>query len=573
MLATVTPCTHFSISAEQLAFDCIVAVARRFEPVALSEDPDFRQRIAEGRRTLDRKLAAGEVIYGVNTGFGGNAKYVIPAEELIHHQRNLLEFLCCGTGEPLPEPAVRAAILLRANALARGFSAVRLTVIERLLDLLNHRITPVVPRYGSVGASGDLCPSAYIASAMAGHGSVIHKGKIVSAAEALKKEHIPALKLEAKEGLALLNGTTVMTGVAALVADDAGYLFRLALAGLAMAVEALESSPDYFHPAIHMAKNHPGQLGVAEILNSLLFDSRLAVPLDQIRGRLAEAGKRSGKVHGVVTAGESIQSPYSLRCAPQGLGPMLESLEQVRTVVEREANSVNDNPLIDPASDAVYHTGNFYGAHIARAMDGLKLDIANLANWMHSVMALLMDERFSGGLPNSLSPHPGVYQGFKGMQIAHTSLTVAIRHWSAPSLVHTLPTEQFNQDIVSLGTHAALTAMDMTRLLRDLIAITLLSTAQAVDLRRGGGRLGAGTRPVYRAIRGSEPVRRSRPRARPRHRRSHPADRCAGDPGAEVEPSTALHWCHAHQPAGAEGPARIPRCLSGRHHRFHDPGE
>ncbi len=274
---------------------------------------------------------------------------------------------------------------------------------------------------------------------------------------------------------------------------------------MAMAVEALRSSPDYYHPAIHMAKHHPGQVAVAEMLNSLLFDSKLAIPLDDIRHRVAEAERQAQARHDVVAAGESIQSPYSLRCVPQGLGPMQETLLEARTVVEREANSVNDNPLIDPVSDRVYHTGNFYGGHIARAMDGLKLDLTNLANWLHSVLALLMDERFSNGLPPSLSPHPGVYQGFKGMQIVHSSLVTAIRHWSAPSLVHTLPTEQFNQDIVSLGTHAALTAMDITRLLRDAVAITLLSTAQAVDLRQGGGRLGAGTRPIYRAIRSVSP--------------------------------------------------------------------
>jgi phenylalanine ammonia-lyase len=272
-----------------------------------------------------------------------------------------------------------------------------------------------------------------------------------------------------------------------------------------MAVETLLSSPDYFHPAIHMAKHHPGQLRVAEMLNSYLFGSKLAVPLDQIRQHVAEEARQARHDHDVVAAHESIQSPYSLRCAPQGLGPMLETLEQVRTVVEREANSVNDNPLIDPASDRVYHTGNFYGAHIARAMDGLKLDLANLANWLHSIMALLMDERFSNGLPPSLSPHPGVYQGFKGMQIVHSSLVTAIRHWSAPSLIHTLPTEQFNQDIVSLGTHSAMTALDITGLLRSVVAITLLATAQAVDLRRASARLGVGTKPVYRAIRAASP--------------------------------------------------------------------
>ena len=489
------------ISPEPLHLNDIVDVARRDRPVALSPDEEFRAGIRRGRELLERKLAEGEVVYGVNTGFGGNARFVIPDDELAHHQRNLLEFLCCGVGEPLPEAAVRAAILLRANALARGLSAVRPVVIERLLDLLNHRITPVVPRYGSVGASGDLCPSAYIARVMTGRGEVWYQGRRMPAAEALHATGVQPLGLEAKEGLALLNGTTVMTGVAAMVVDDASYLFRLGLGAVALTVEAMRSSPDYFHPAIHLAKHHPGQLAVAEMLNSMLFDSRLAVPLDEIRHRVEAAGREAHEQHDVVAASESIQSPYSLRCAPQGLGPMHESLEYARLVLEREANSVNDNPLIDPASQHVHHTGNFYGAHIARAMDGLKLDLANLANWTHSLMNLLMDDRFSNGLPPSLSPHPGVFQGFKGMQIAHSSLVTAIRHWSAPSLIHTLPTEQNNQDIVSLGTHSALTAMDIIGLLKNAMAITLLAAAQAVDLRQGGGRIGVGTRPIYRAVR------------------------------------------------------------------------
>src|SRR5580658_2421316 len=356
----------FTIYPQELQLNDIVAIARLHRAVALSPDAEFRENIQRGRETLERKLKAGEVIYGVNTGFGGNVRFVIPDQELAHHQRNLLEYHCCGVGDPLPEEVVRAAILLRANALARGLSAVRAVVIERLLDLLNHGITPVVPRFGSVGASGDLCPSAYIARAMCGGGEVFYRGARVPAAEALQNEGIARLDLEAKEGLALLNGTTVMTGAGSIVVDEAAYLFRLSLGALAMAAEALGSSPDYYHPAIHMAKHHPGQLAVAEMLNSLLFDSKLAVPLDEIRGRVQEANRRANGgngSHGVAAADESIQSPYSLRCAPQGLGPMQETLEQCRTVIEREANSVNDNPLIDPAADCVYHTGNFYGGH------------------------------------------------------------------------------------------------------------------------------------------------------------------------------------------------------------------
>lgn len=501
MRSMITFQVGFTIYPDDLKLDDIVAIARLGRPVSLSEDEEFRARIRRGRETLERKLLAGEVIYGVNTGFGGNVRFVIPDDQLAHHQRNLLEYHCCGVGEPLSREIVRAATLLRANALARGLSGVREIVIERLLDLLNHDITPVVPRYGSVGASGDLSPSAYIARAMCGGGEVFHRGDRISAAEALRQERIEPLALEAKEGLALLNGTTVMTGTAALVVDEASYLFRLSLGALAMTAEALRASPDYFHPAIHLAKRHPGQVRVAEMLTSLLFGSKLAVPLDEIRHRVEASGRKAHQLHEVVAAEEAIQSPYSIRCAPQGLGPMMESLEQAKDIVEREANSVNDNPLIDAAADRVYHTGNFFGAHIARTMDGLKLDLANLANWLHSLLALLMDDRFSNGLPPSLSPHPGLYQGFKGVQITHTSLVTAIRQWSSPSLIHTLPTEQFNQDIVSLGTHSALTALDIVGLLRNAVAISLLAAAQAIDLRDAADSLGAGTRPIYGAVR------------------------------------------------------------------------
>src|SRR5579862_4939875 len=388
MALLTRPSSRVSISLENLSFNQIISVACQGEKVSLSGDPGFREKLNSGRQTLERKLAQGEIVYGVNTGFGGNARCLIPDDELAHHQQNLLEYLCCGTGDPLPEEIVRAAILLRANALARGLSAVRPVVIERLIDALNLRITPVVPRFGSVGASGDLCPSAHIARALTGQGGeVFYKGRRMAAPEALKDAGLDPLPLQSKEGLALLNGTTVMTGIAAKVVDDASYIFRVALGALAMAAEALHSSPDYFHPIVHLAKHHPGQISVAETMNSLLFGSRLAVPLEEIRRRVENERKAA---NGTVAAHESIQSPYSLRCIPQGLGPMVESLEQARLVVEREANSVNDNPLIDPVSDHVYHTGNFYGAHIARAMDGLKLDLANLGNWLHSVMGLLM---------------------------------------------------------------------------------------------------------------------------------------------------------------------------------------
>ena len=477
----------------------LMQVAHHLWPTALNEDS--RTELARTRALLEEKIAKGETVYGVNTGFGGNSKYLIPPEDLSLHQENLLSFLTAGTGPALPTTVVRAAMAARANALARGWSGVRPIIVEQLLEFLNRGITPVVFRWGSVGASGDLVPSAQSARALLGHGSVLYHEEIVPAEDALRAEGLIPLRLESKEGLALVNGTTMMTGIAAIVVEEATYLFRLSLGAIAMITEALKYSPDYYDARVHEVKNHPGQIAVAEYLRALLDGSQLAVRLDDIRARLANSTSRARASHSVEVASESLQAPYSIRCVPQGLGPAWETLHQIHATIEREINSANDNPLIDPETGDVLHTGNFYGAHIARAMDGFKLDLCNLSNWLHSLLGILMDSRFSNGLPDSLSPHVGLYQGFKGVQLSHSSSVTAIRHLSAPSSIHTLPTEQFNQDVVSLGTHAAMTALDIVRMLRDVVSMTLLAAAQAVELRSGADHLGHGTRPIFQAVR------------------------------------------------------------------------
>ncbi|HYX30776.1 MAG TPA: aromatic amino acid ammonia-lyase [Pyrinomonadaceae bacterium] len=483
----------------QLTITNLIRIARSFLRTKI--DPACRAMLARGRTRLEQKIANGETVYGVNTGFGGNSKYLIPPEQLALHQTNLLRFLSAGTGPTLSITIVRAAMIARANALAQGWSGVRPIIVERLLEVLNRRITPVVLRWGSVGASGDLVPSAQIARALLGEGMVSYRGEIMPASEALSQEGLAPLALEPKEGLGLVNGTTMMTGIAAIVFEEARYLFSLSLVAIAMIAEALKSSPDYYDARIHTIKNHPGQIAVADRLRALLEGSELAVGLEEIRERLAVLGSRARDSHTVEVASESVQSPYSLRCVPQGLGPVCETLGQIQQTIERELNSANDNPLVDPVSGDVLHSGNFYGAHIGRAMDGLKLDLCNIANWLHSLVGLLMDSRFSNGLPDSLSPQVGLYQGFKGLQLSHSSSVTAIRHLSGPSCIHTMPTEQFNQDVVSLGTHAAMTAFDIVEMLRDVVAMTLLAAAQAVDLRDGGNNLGHGTQPVFRAIR------------------------------------------------------------------------
>jgi phenylalanine ammonia-lyase len=487
------------ISGEKLSIPAVAAVARGKVPVQLSQNSEVRKKIIASRQVLEEKLRSGEIIYGVNTGLGGNVRFILPAEDLAAHQENIFRFLICGSGPPLPEDTVRAAILLRANALARGYSAVRPLIIERLLDLLNHDIAPVVPTYGSVGASGDLIPSAYIGRVLLGQGEVVCKGQTMSAKTALEKAQLQPLFLESKEGLALINGTTVTTGIAALQMHDGAYLCKLVLAACALALEALKSTDDPFHEKIHAIKNHPGQIEAAAFCRRLIAGSRYIRNLDEIRGSIAGTFQQTQGA--IRRADESIQNPYSLRCIPQGIGPILEAARAHQVTIEREINSTNDNPLVDPAEGRVYHTGNFYAGHVARALDSWKIDLATLGNWLHALMAMLVDDRFNNGLPPNLAPRPGLFAGFKGMQLCLTSLVCALRHLANPSLIHSLPTEQYNQDMVSLGMHSGLTTMQMTTILQDAVAILLITLCQAVDLRDGGGGLGQGCRAVYERVR------------------------------------------------------------------------
>jgi len=457
-----------------ITIEDVEEVARRELRVDFAEPA--RERIRQGRVKLEERLAAGDRIYGVNTGVGGNIKFSLDADQTERFQQNLMKHLSCGTGAPLPHDVVRAAMLLRLATFARGTSGVRWELVAALGELLNRGIVPVVPRYGSVGASGDLMPSAYIARTLAGMGQVDFEGRRMPAEEALRVAGLPPVHFAPKEGLALINGTTGMTAIAALLWIDAWRVLKALLGAVALAIEALQAPAEPYQPWVHASKGHPGQMAVAEYVRGLLEGSEYVTE-------------------------SHIQRCYSLRCVPQGLGPAWEALEESRAVVEREVNSANDNPLVDPESGRIYRAGNFYGGHMARLLDTWKLDFAIEANWANALFAVLVDDKFNGGLPANLSPEPGLNSGFKGMQLSITSLTCAIRQMAGPSSIHSLPTEQYNQDVVSLGMHSAVTAADAIECLRNAVSMVLLAAAQAVDLRGRPGRLGAGSRKVYDAVR------------------------------------------------------------------------
>jgi phenylalanine ammonia-lyase len=462
------------VGADPLSIEDVVRVAREAAEVRITGGA--KTRIAGGRAHLEAMLARGERIYGVNTGVGGNIGISLAPEQMDTLQHNLMRHLACGTGPALPNDVVRAATLLRIVTFASGASAVRNIVVDALAALLNRGVTPVVPRYGSVGASGDLMPSAYIARVLVGFGEAEVQGRRLPAEEALQAVGLRPIHFAPKEGLALINGTTVMTGAAALLWVDAFHVLRALLAGVGLAIEAMQAPNQPFQPWVHEQKGHPGQMAVA------------AHVLELLRG--------SG-----YTQASSGQTSYSLRCVPQGLGPAWEALQDSRAVIQREINSANDNPLIDPDTGVMYKAGNFYGGHIARVLDTWKIDFAVMANWGNALMAVLVDDKFNAGLPVNLTPEPGVNCGFKGMQLSVTSLACAVRQMAGPSSIHSLPTDQYNQDVVSLGMHAAVTAMDALECVRHLAAMVLLASTQAVDLRGGPDRLGEGTRRAYESVR------------------------------------------------------------------------
>jgi phenylalanine ammonia-lyase len=466
------------LGADLLRIEDVVGIARGGDRISIGLAA--RRRIAGGRERLEELIARGERIYGVNTGVGGSIGISLAPEQMETLQHNLVRHLACGTGEPLPRDVVRAAALLRVATFLTGASAVRLETVEALAELLNRGVTPIVPRYGSVGASGDLMPSAYIARVLVGMGEAEFDGRRLPALEALAAAGLAPIRFAPKEALALINGTTVMTAVAALVWVDAFYVLRALLGAVALSIEALQAPTLPFEPWVHELKDHPGQIAVAAQMRDLLLGS-------------------------TYTRESSGQTCYSLRCVPQGLGPVWEALENGRATVEREINSANDNPLIDPETGRMYKAGNFYGGHIARLLDTWKIDFAVMANWGNALMAVLVDDRFSGGLPMNLTPEPGVNSGFKGMQLSVTSLACAIRQMAGPSSIHSLPTEQYNEDVVSLGMHAAVTAMDALECVRNETAMMLLASSQAVDLRgretKLAAKLGAGSQRIYDLVR------------------------------------------------------------------------
>ncbi len=463
-----------TISGSGLTIPAINAVARG-EKVRLSDDPAVLARIEGSRRALRQRIARGEPIYGVTTLFGGMSDRSVGPEQLSDMQRLAIWHLKSATGPRLPAADVRAAMLLRANALMKGASGVRLALIERYVLFLNEDVVPHVYQRGSIGASGDLVPLSYIAGAVLGLDrsfKVDFRGEVLDALTALERLGLEPIALEPKEGLALNNGTSASTAVAANAVGRAIELTALTLGIHALYAQALLATSQSFAPFIHDCKPHPGQVRVAAEMARLIAGSRLI--------RDESDGERSHR------AGELIQDRYSLRCLPQYLGPIVDALGVAAKQIEVEANSVSDNPLIDPDSGEVYHTGNFLAQYTAIAMDSLRYHMGLLAKHVDVQIALVMAPEFSHGLPPSLVGDTAgrMNVGLKSLQICGNQLMPLISFYGQP-VVDRFPThaEQYNQNINSQAMNAANLAREQLDLLEHYLAVALVCAVQAVELR------------------------------------------------------------------------------------------
>jgi phenylalanine ammonia-lyase len=463
------------VRGDSLTIDDIVRVARRGYDVCLTEEEMILQRIDKSHEFIMQAVESNQSIYGVTTVFGGMSNISVSKEDAEALQNNIPWSHKSGAGKKLPIADVRASMLLRANSLMRGASGVRLEIIQRLVDFLNAGITPHMYELGSIGASGDLVPLSYILGAVIGLDpsfSVDMKGKEVDSISALRLLNLPRLHLYPKEGLSMINGTSVMSAIAANCTYDAQILVALAMGANAFFIQGLCASKQSFHPYINTLKPHPGQIWTSIQILNLLDGSQLV--REALNGRKRHCNN------------ELEQDRYSLRCLPQYIGPIVDGLSTIRNQVEVEINSATDNPLIDADNGVCHYCGNFLGQYIGVCMDHLRYYLGLLAKHLDVQIAMLVSPEFSNGLPPSLVGNSTrkINLGLKGLQLTGNSIMPLLSFLGA-SLVDRFPThaEQFNQNINSQGFGSANLTRQSIETFHQYMAVSLMFGVQAVDLR------------------------------------------------------------------------------------------
>jgi histidine ammonia-lyase len=498
--------------------------------------PGARDRIRAARSIVEAKVAAGDTVYGVTTGIGSLANVRISPERAAKLQEDIVRSHATAVGPPLSREETRAMLFLRAHVLALGYSGVREELVGLMVEMLNRNVVPVVPQQGSLGASGDLAPLAHLALPLIGGGRAVAGGEVRSGADALATAGLRPLTLQAKEGLALVNGTQGMLAVGVLAAERARALAKAADVAAAMSVEAALGTDRPFDERLHALRPHPGQTDSASNLRRLVEGSGIL------------ASHRESR--------HLVQDAYSLRCVPQVHGAFRDVLRFARDVLEREASSVSDNPVVLPEDDEVLSGGNFHGAPVAAALDALAPAAVSLASMSERRLYRLLDPSLSNGLPPFLVRDVGLNSGFMLVQYTAASIVSESKWLAHPAAVDSIPSSAGQEDHVSMGMTSARHARDCVANAEVVVAMEVLAAAQGLDLRGGGARRDRGG-PTRGPRRGPAP--RRRPRARRGHRSSRRA-RPGRRPGPGSRGLGGFAGVMGHDPPSAQGSGpSVPR--------------
>ncbi|WP_394184651.1 histidine ammonia-lyase [Metabacillus halosaccharovorans] len=464
-----------TLNGKNLTFQSLQKIVFDREKVSYTEES--MKKVIESRKAVEHIVSKGKIVYGITTGFGKFSDVFIDKDNVENLQLNLIRSHACGVGDPFPEEISRAMILLRANALLKGFSGVRPVIIERLLDLVNAEIHPVIPQQGSLGASGDLAPLSHLALCLLGEGEVFYKGKRMPTIDALSKKSILPVTLTAKEGLALINGTQAMTAMGAITYLEAEKLAFQAELIAGVTIEALEGIIDAFDHEIHVVRGFKQQIDVATRIRDYLKDSLL----------VTKQGERR------------VQDAYSIRCIPQVHGAIWQTLDFTKEKLEIEMNAATDNPLIFQNGSKVLSGGNFHGEPIAFAMDFLKIALSELANISERRIERLVNPQLND-LPAFLSPEPGLQSGAMIMQYVAASLVSENKTLAHPASVDSIPSSANQEDHVSMGTIAARHAYQIITNARRVLAIEAICSIQAAEIR-GSHKMASITGTFYKQAR------------------------------------------------------------------------
>ncbi|MFL5763242.1 MAG: histidine ammonia-lyase [Bacteroidia bacterium] len=484
------------VGTKALTADDFHKILYNGEKVAL--DPDALKKVEESHEFL-KDFSKNKLIYGINTGFGPMAQYKISEKDQLDLQYNLIRSHTTGAGKRLSDINVKSAMICRLSSLMQGYSGINSEVVILLRELINNDVYPLIFEHGGVGASGDLVQLAHLAFNLIGEGEVTYKGALRPTAEVYKELGLKPITVHLREGLALINGTSVMTGIAMVNLLHSKQLLNWSISASMLIIEMVESYSDHFSNELHSVKPHPGQRAIAAAMNKAMASSQLIRKREE---HLFDHTKHAK----VDVFKDKVQEYYSIRCVPQILGPVLETIRTTQQILENEVNSVNDNPIIDKKNNNIFHGGNFHGDYVALEMDKLKIALTKMCMLSERQLNFLMNDKLNGKLPPFVNLGKlGLNLGMQAAQFTATSTTAENQMLSNPMYIHSIPNNNDNQDIVSMGTNAASITGKVVENCYQVLAIEMLSIVQAIDALKFDAKLSTAGQEAYKAIRGIVP--------------------------------------------------------------------